>query len=137
MTNTPQNPARERPLSPFVSIYRWPVTMAASITHRITGIGMALGLVLVAWLLIAVATGPGAYDSFTSAASSILGRLVLFGFAWAVVFHFLNGIRHLVWDMGRGFKVPTALATSFVIYVLSVVGAIAIFALAYCKAGLL
>jgi succinate dehydrogenase / fumarate reductase cytochrome b subunit len=63
--------------------------------------------------------------------------LILFGFAWAVVFHFLNGIRHLAWDVGFGFKVPTALAVSSIIYVLSVLGAIALFAWGYHQAGLL
>lgn len=137
MSNTPNTPARERPLSPFTSIYRWPVTMATSITHRITGVGMALGLILVAWLVIALANGPGAYETFTDAAQSPLGRLVLFGFAWAVSFHLFNGIRHLAWDMGFGFKLPTASATGIAVYVLSILGAIGLFALAYCKAGLL
>ncbi|HEY4124601.1 MAG TPA: succinate dehydrogenase, cytochrome b556 subunit [Rhizomicrobium sp.] len=137
MAETPQNTAHARPLSPFISVYRWPVTMAASITHRVTGVGLALGMILVAWLLIAVATGPGAYDTFMMLARSIIGRLVLFGFAWAVVFHFINGIRHLAWDIGYGFKVPTALATGFAVYILSVLGAIAIFACAYHQAGLL
>ncbi len=137
MAETPQNPAHVRPLSPFVTIYRWPVTMAASITHRVTGIGLALGMILLAWLLIAVAAGPDAYDEFMSLAQSIIGRLVLFGFAWALVFHFLNGIRHLAWDTGYGFKVRTALGTGFAVYILSVLGAVAIFACAYHRAGLL
>jgi succinate dehydrogenase / fumarate reductase cytochrome b subunit len=137
MADTPQSPAHQRPLSPFISIFRWPVTMAASITHRVTGVGLALGMILVAWLLIAVATGPGAYDTFMTLGGSIIGRLILFGFAWAVVFHFLNGIRHLAWDVGYGFKLPTALGASFGIYVLSILGAIAIFAWGYHRAGLL
>lgn len=137
MADTPQTSAHQRPLSPFISIYRWPVTMAASITHRVTGVGLALGMILVAWLLIAVATGPGAYDTFMTLGGSIIGRLILFGFAWAVVFHFINGIRHLAWDIGIGFKVPTALATGFGVYVLSVLGAIALFAWGYHQAGLL
>jgi succinate dehydrogenase / fumarate reductase cytochrome b subunit len=94
-------------------------------------------MILVAWLLIALATGPDAYDSFVMVAQSIIGRLILFGFAWAVVFHFINGIRHLAWDIGFGFKVPTALATGFAVYGLSILGAIAIFACAYHRVGLL
>jgi succinate dehydrogenase / fumarate reductase cytochrome b subunit len=137
MSNAPSKPAHPRPLSPFLSIYRWPVTMAASITHRVTGVGLALGMILVTWLLVAVATGPGAYDTFMTLAQSIVGRLILFGFAWAVVFHFLYGIRHLAWDIGYGFKVPTALATASIVYVLSLLGAVAIFAWGYHRAGLL
>lgn len=137
MADTPQSPAHARPLSPFVTIFRWPVTMAASITHRITGVGLALGMILVTWMLIALATGPGAYDTFVTLAQSAIGRLILFGFAWATVFHFLNGIRHLAWDVGYGFKLPTALATGFGVYVFSILGAIAIFAWGYHQAGLL
>jgi succinate dehydrogenase / fumarate reductase cytochrome b subunit len=67
MADNPQTQsAQPRPLSPFISIYRWPVTMAASITHRVTGVGLALGMILVAWMLIAVATGPNAYETFVS-----------------------------------------------------------------------
>lgn len=137
MADTPHTFGPSRPLSPFTSIFRWPLTMAASITHRITGVGLALGMILVAWMLLAVATGPDAYDQFTAVAQSAIGRLILFGFAWAIVFHFLSGIRHLAWDLGYGFKLQTALGLSLAIFVLSVLGAIAIFAWGYHQAGLL
>lgn len=137
MADTPQTSAPARPLSPFVSIFSWPLTMAASITHRVTGVGLSLGMILVAWLLVAVATGPDAYDTFVMLARSVIGRLILFGFTWAAVFHFLNGIRHLAWDIGYGFKLPAALSLSLFIFVFSVLGAIAIFAWGYHQAGLL
>jgi succinate dehydrogenase / fumarate reductase cytochrome b subunit len=137
MAEIPQTSAHPRPLSPFTTIFRWPVTMATSITHRITGVGLTLGMILVTWLLIAVATGPNAFDTFMALGGSILGRLILFGFAWALAYHFFSGLRHLAWDIGYGFKLPTARAASIAIYVLSVLGAIAIFACGYHQAGLL
>jgi succinate dehydrogenase / fumarate reductase cytochrome b subunit len=126
---------RQRPLSPHLTIYRWPVTMATSITHRVTGVGLSMGTLFLAWWLIAAASGPEAYQTFTHIAASPLGELVLFGFVWALAFHLLNGIRHLAWDMGYGFDVPTALAVSWLVIVLSVLLAVAAFAAAYLGHG--
>ena len=92
-----------RPLSPHLSIYRWPITMVLSILHRMTGVAMSLGLVvLVAWLMQAAA-GPEAYLRFTVAMSTVIGKLFLVGWSFAFFFHAANGIRHLAWDTGRGF----------------------------------
>ena len=128
---------KQRPLSPFVSIYRWPVTMLTSIVHRVTGVGLAAGAVLVAWWLIATAAGPGAYATFAAVAGSWFGKLVLFGFTWALVFHLLSGIRHLVWDFGFGFEKHRAERLGTLIIVLSVVITIAIWALVYFRGGAL
>jgi succinate dehydrogenase / fumarate reductase cytochrome b subunit len=128
-------PAHPRPLSPHLQIYRWPVTMATSIVHRATGLALAAGTLLLAWWLIALATGPDAYATFQMVAGSKLGELVLFGFIWSLAFHLLNGIRHLAWDIGFGFAVPTAAKTGVLVIVLSVLVAIAIFAFGYSAAG--
>src|SRR5207253_9464755 len=93
---------RARPPSPHITIYRWPMTMAMSIAHRVTGTGLYFGTLLLAWWLIAVASGPTAYATFQSVAGSWIGRLVLFGYTWALIHHMLGGIRHLIWDTGRG-----------------------------------
>jgi succinate dehydrogenase / fumarate reductase cytochrome b subunit len=93
----------ERPLSPHLLIYRWPVTMVMSILHRITGLGLYFGTLLVAWWLIAAASGPNAYATFAAFMSSLLGRLILLGYTWALIHHLLGGIRHLIWDLGYGF----------------------------------
>ena len=93
----------ERPLSPHLSIYKPMLTMIMSIVHRITGFGLYFGTILVAWWLIAAAQGPGAYAGISSFMSSFLGRLILFGYTWALMHHMLGGIRHLIWDTGRGF----------------------------------
>ncbi len=126
---------RPRPLSPFLTIYRWPVTMATSILHRVTGVGLSAGTVLLAWWLIAAASGPEAYQVFCGVAATWLGRIVLFGFVWALAYHLLNGIRHLAWDMGYGFAVPTANRTGIAVIALSVLLAVAAFALAWTGHG--
>ena len=93
---------KERPLSPFLSIYRWPVTMLTSIVHRVTGVGNYFGTLLLAWWFIAAA-GPSSYAKFEWFAGSIIGRIILFGYTWSVIHHMLGGVRHLIWDTGRGF----------------------------------
>ena len=126
---------RARPLSPHMTIYRWPVSMATSITHRMTGIALSMGTLLLAWWLIAAASGLEAYHTFSQVAASWPGRVVLFGFTWSLAFHLLNGIRHLAWDMGYGFDVPTANRTGWLVIVLSVLLAVGAFALAYTGHG--
>jgi len=118
MPNSPGPSARPygRPLSPHLQIYRWPITMAASITHRVTGIALAAGLVLLAWWLLAAATGPDAYGLFARLAGNVIGEIVLFGFLWSLAYHLLNGIRHLAWDIGYGFRVPTARITAVLVF---------------------
>src|SRR5579872_1316852 len=91
-----------RPLSPHLQIYRPMLTMMMSIVHRITGFGNYFGTVLLAWLLIAAAA-PGSWARFEWFAGSLIGRIILFGYTWSVLHHMLGGIRHLIWDTGRGF----------------------------------
>lgn len=129
--------AKPRPLSPHLQIYRWPVTMGTSILHRITGVGLAFGAVILAWWLVAAAAGPESYAVFESAAFHWFGRFVLFGFTAALMFHALNGIRHLFWDMGYGFAVPTADKTGITVYVLAALTTIAIWIGAYYAMGAL
>ncbi len=92
-----------RPLSPHLQIYRPTLTMTLSIVHRATGIALYFGMVLLAWWLLAAASGPNGYAKFEWFAGSIIGRLILFGYTWALIHHTLGGIRHLLWDTGRGF----------------------------------
>jgi succinate dehydrogenase / fumarate reductase cytochrome b subunit len=93
----------ERPLSPHLSIYKPTLTMMMSIVHRITGFGLYFGTLLVAWWLIAAAQSPTAYARVGSFMGSFIGRLLLFGYTWALMHHMLGGIRHFIWDAGRGF----------------------------------
>ena len=93
----------KRPLSPHLQIYRLSWTMAMSIVHRATGVALYVGTILLAWWLMAAAAGPSAYATFQDFISSFIGRLIVFGYTWALIHHLLSGIRHLVWDLGYGF----------------------------------
>jgi len=96
-----------RPLSPHLQIYKPILTMVMSILHRITGAALYFGTILLAWWLIAAAAGPSYFDFVNEIYGSILGRLILFGFTWALVHHMLGGLRHFIWDTGRGFELRT------------------------------
>lgn len=96
--------AANRPLSPHLQIYRLLLTMMMSILHRITGTALYAGSLLFVWWLIAAATSPAYFTWVTDIMTSIPGRLVLLGFTWALLHHFLGGLRHLLWDTGRGFS---------------------------------
>jgi succinate dehydrogenase cytochrome b subunit len=128
-------PIRTSPLSPHLSIYRWPITMTASILHRATGIALAGGTLFLAWWLIAASSGPDAYAAFAMAAAHPIGQVVLFGFLWSLAFHLLNGIRHLFWDAGYGFKVPTARLTAALVFAGSLLLAAGAFALGLMVKG--
>ena len=129
MADNPQKPtASARPLSPHMTIYRWPVTMMTSITHRITGVGLSLGAVILAWWLVCISNGPEGWQSFHAIWDTPLGLLLLFGLTWSLVYHFLSGVRHLAWDLGYGFDKREAERNSVIIFALSILGALAIFA---------
>jgi succinate dehydrogenase / fumarate reductase cytochrome b subunit len=125
-----------RPLSPHLQIYRWPITMAASIAHRVTGLALAAGTLIVAWWLLALAAGAQYYDTFSMVARHPLGQIVLFGFVWSLTYHLLNGIRHLAWDVGLGFDIHTASRTAVAVIALSLLLAVAVFAYAFAAKGL-
>ncbi|WP_047466091.1 succinate dehydrogenase, cytochrome b556 subunit [Rhizobium rhizogenes] len=99
MANVTQN----RPLSPHLQIYKPIPTMIMSIVHRITGCALYFGTLLVAWWLIAAATGQGSFELVNWIMGTIIGRFVLFGYTWALLHHMLGGLRHFMWDLGYGF----------------------------------
>jgi succinate dehydrogenase / fumarate reductase cytochrome b subunit len=96
-----------RPLSPHLQVYRWSWTMAMSVVHRITGSALYLGTVLVAGWLLAMASGPAAYERVSWFFGTPIGLLVLFGYTWILLHHMLGGVRHLVWDFGHGMDPAT------------------------------
>ena len=100
-------PRVERPLSPHLQIYSPLINMVMSILHRITGGALYFGTILVAWWLLAAATGPAHFETATWFLGSWIGQLVLFGYTWALIHHALGGIRHLIWDTGRGFDLKS------------------------------
>lgn len=97
----------QRPLSPHIQIYKREINMVMSILHRITGAALYGGTVLLAWWLVAAASGPEAFASANRLLASPLGLLVLFGFTWALMHHMLGGVRHLIWDTGWGFDLDS------------------------------
>ena len=99
---------RARPLSPHLQVYKPLLIMMMSISHRVTGAALYFGTVLLVWWLAAAAAGPDYFAWVNVIYGSILGRLILFGFTWALMFHMLGGIRHLIWDLGKMIDVPNA-----------------------------
>jgi succinate dehydrogenase / fumarate reductase cytochrome b subunit len=97
-------PVRARPLSPHLLIYRWQIGNTLSILHRFTGVFLALGFVALSFWFVALATDDRSYRSATHLFASPLGWLALLGWTFAFFYHLLNGVRHLLWDVGRGFE---------------------------------
>jgi succinate dehydrogenase / fumarate reductase cytochrome b subunit len=129
MAENPQSQAKPaRPLSPHLSIYQWAPTMIVSITHRATGMALCAGMLVLAWWLVTISNGPEAYQHFYTIMTSLPGLVVMFGFTWSLAFHLLQGIRHLFWDLGYGFKKETARLTALLVAGLSLVIAAATFA---------
>src|SRR5262245_63093364 len=94
----------QRPLSPHLGVYKFSYTMSLSILHRMTGVAVTVGFMAFAWWLMALASGPETYAQAMRCLASPLGKLLLAGFTFSFVYHFCNGIRHLVWDTGRGLE---------------------------------
>jgi succinate dehydrogenase / fumarate reductase cytochrome b subunit len=107
----------QRPLSPHLGVYKFMYTMSLSILHRITGCAAAVGFLLFVWWLMALASGPAAYASAMNALGSPFAKLLLVGFTFSFVYHFCNGIRHLVWDTGRGLERAQARRSAAVVVV--------------------
>ncbi|PSJ62044.1 succinate dehydrogenase, cytochrome b556 subunit [Pseudaminobacter soli (ex Li et al. 2025)] len=124
-----------RPLSPHLTIYKPPITMTTSILHRITGGALYFGTLLVAWWLIAAATTESHFNFVNWIFGSWIGRLVLFGYTWALMLHMLGGIRHLIWDTGAGLEKHTASKIAWATVVGSVVLTLAIWIVGYMVRG--
>ncbi|MDC7805334.1 succinate dehydrogenase, cytochrome b556 subunit [Luteimonas sp BLCC-B24] len=114
---------RNRPLSPFMlgTLYRLQITSVMSLMHRVTGIVASIGAFGIAWWLLAVAQGGEAYASASAVLASPLGMLVLAATTFSLVYHLLNGIRHLMWDSGWGFELPEVYRSGYTVIVLAVV----------------
>lgn len=119
---------KPRPLSPHLQVYSLLINMVMSIFHRITGAALYFGTLIVAWWLVAAATSPGYYDYVSSLLGSIPGMIILFGYTWALVHHAFGGLRHLIWDTGRGFELPTVKAMSWASIIFSILITCAIWA---------
>ena len=120
--------AIERPLSPHLSIYRRHINMMMSILHRVTGSALYFGTLLLAAWLIAAAMGEREYELFASLLRHPIGLLILFGYTWALCHHMLGGIRHLIWDTGRGFQIWQVNVLSWLTIVSSIALTLALWA---------
>jgi len=119
MTNTTAQKAR--PLSPHLQIYKLPISAVTSILHRMTGVALVGGLLLVVWGVLALANGRESYDIFTGFCASPLGQIMLIGWSLAFYYHLCTGIRHLIFDMGYLFKIDNAIRSGWVVVSMSVI----------------
>jgi succinate dehydrogenase / fumarate reductase cytochrome b subunit len=106
MARTSDGRVVQRPLSPHLQIYRPQITSAMSIFHRITGVALSVGTLVLVWWLAAAATSDAAYATASWFIGSWLGLLLMFGWTASLWYHFCAGIRHLFWDAGLGFELP-------------------------------
>lgn len=123
--------AQQRPLSPHLDVYRWGITMSLSILHRATGVFLAVAAFLLACWLLAAAGSAEDYARFTQLAASWPGRLLLLAVLFSFLYHLLNGVRHLLWDIGWGLEMPRVNATGVAVVVLSLLGTAALAWLAW------
>ncbi len=128
-------PARDRPLSPHLQVYRLQLTSVLSITHRMTGVALAAGMLLLVYWLVAVAAGEAAYDTAQGLIGSLLGRLLLFGWSVALFFHLCNGIRHLLWDAGFLLELPEIYRSGWAVVVASLALTLISWAAGYAAMG--
>lgn len=124
-------PSQNRPLSPHLQVYRLHLIMLVSGGHRISGLGLLLGTLLLVYWLAAAASGPEAFDLAQTLIGSFIGRLFLFGWSFALFYHLCTGIRHLVWDTGHGFALADAQRSAIAVLVASVLLTMASWALGY------
>lgn len=118
-------------MSPHLQVWRWHVTMLTSILHRVTGVGLYLGGLIVAWWAIALAGGPETYAAYLGIMGSWFGKLVLLGMSASVFFHLGNGVRHIIWDFGHGLSKEDASASSFAVLGFAIAATGAIWAIAF------
>ncbi len=121
----------KRPLSPHLSIYKPIPTMVASIVNRITGAALYFGTMLFVWWIFAAAFSPGYFEWVNAIFGSWFGRIVLFGYTWALMHHMVGGLRHLMWDMGKGFDKDFTTKLAWASWVISIGATILIWVIGY------
>lgn len=131
MATSTKNQKSQRPLSPHLQIYKPQMTSGLSILHRMTGVALGIGTLMLVWLLVAAATGEAAYNQFMGFAGSPLGLFMLAGWTFALYYHMCNGIRHLIWDTGRLFNMEAATKAGYLVLLSAFVLSIATWVYAY------
>jgi len=127
--------SRNRPLSPHLQVYKPQLTSVLSITHRMTGVALAFGAFLLANWVISATYGADAFALAQGLLGSWFGRLVLFGMTLALFFHLGNGIRHLAWDIGKGFELPQVRTSGYLVLAFTVIMTVITWIAAYSVAG--
>lgn len=121
----------KRPLSPHLQIYKPQMTSILSILHRATGVALAIGTLMVVWMLLSAAIGEAAFGRFMDFATSPLGQIMLLGWSFALFYHMANGVRHLIWDTGRMFNIGCAKKAGLVVLGFAVIMTVLTWCLAY------
>jgi succinate dehydrogenase / fumarate reductase cytochrome b subunit len=121
----------KRPLSPHLQVYRLPFIVVMSITHRATGVALVAGALVLVYWLVAAANGPDAYAEAQRVLGSLLGKIFLFLWTWALYYHMANGVRHLAWDLGYGFELKSADTSGMIVVVVSVILTVATWLIAF------
>ncbi len=125
-----------RPVSPHIGIYRWPITMVASILNRATGIALSVGSLLLVWWLVAAASGAQQFATVQGFVASPLGLLLLLGWTASLFYHFFGGMRHLVWDAGHGLRKTDLNWVTWVILGLTLAATVLVWVVGYLEMGL-
>jgi succinate dehydrogenase / fumarate reductase cytochrome b subunit len=128
-------PATARPLSPHLSVYRWEIQMVTSIVHRGTGIFLAFGTILVCSGLVALAWSESAFAQHRAFCASWIGMLLLLGWTWSFAFHLLNGIRHLLQDIGLGYAPAQFVRNGWIVTIGSFVLTALVWACVFAQRG--
>ena len=126
---------RERPLSPHLQVYRPQITSVLSIAHRITGVALVAGTLLLTWWLVAAAYGPEQFATVQGFIGSWIGQLLLWGFTFALFYHLGNGVRHLAWDFGWGFELDRLRTSGLAVLVFAGVATLFTLIAAYSVGG--
>ncbi len=122
---------QNRPLSPHLQIYRWPLAMIISILHRITGAALAMGALLLVMILVSVAAGPAAYEVLRDYTSSTLGQIFLILWTVALFLHLFNGVRHLFFDAGYGFGIDATRNSGILVLLATLLLTVAVWSVAW------
>lgn len=128
-------PSKKRPLSPHLQVYNPQITSVLSILHRITGVILALGSLLLLWVLVSLSMGEQSFVGTSMYLSSSIGKLALMGYSACLMYHLFNGIRHLFWDIGKGFEISSVYRSGYAVIVLSLLSTALIWWLATTSGG--
>lgn len=130
--SAPNSTPPARPLSPFMlgQYYRFQLTSVLSFAHRVTGLGLTLGTLLIAGWVMALASGPQAYAAYSTHLFAWYGQALLFAWSWAFMYHLCNGVRHLVWDAGYALELDAAYRSGYIAVAVSLLLTVLIWAVA-------